>query len=156
MAGRWALGVGIAVAALLVANTATSLGGVVVAGVGMGDTYRNGSLHCKDQVLHIEIIYMPSSNGGPLKFDYLPGAACPGNNGGWYFGGRTQLNPLQHTWSCRGTEATGLFCEATDNLGTYANARVGPYTGPGKPVTFTSFIGYFMAPETYAGSFIAT
>jgi hypothetical protein len=155
MAGRWALGVGIAVAALLVANTATSLGGVVVAGVGMGDTYRNGSLYCKDQALRVTAVYVPNSGGGILDFEYLPGADCPGNNGGRYFGGSTQLNPLQHTWSCRGTEATGMSCQGTDNFGTYASARVGPYLGPGKPVTFTSFIEYFF-PTTFVGSFIPT
>jgi hypothetical protein len=122
----------------------------------MGDTYRNGSLYCKDQALRVTAVYVPNSGGGSLSFGYLPGAACPGNNGGFYFGGSTQLNPLRHTWGCQGTEANGMFCEGTSNTGTYGNARVGPYNGPGMPVTFTSFINYFMAPETYAGSFIPT
>lgn len=145
-------------ALLLLAVTIPSsdaVGGVLVAGVGAGDTYRpDGQPFCRGHPVNVQAIYWPGG-GAMLRVSYLPAPSCPLSNGGGYWVGYSNISPssmppVNFGFLCFGTESTGMYCDGTPEEDGWA--QVGPYSGPGSSVS----IDFCSPTRCIRGSFTAT
>lgn len=145
----------------MASSPSAALGGVLVAGVGFGETYipPGGPAICSGpgHLLDVEAVYLPGGKG-VLNAGYYPSTACPTSNGGVWFVGHTPVTigvpPSVEVRfdSCSGTEATGMSCRGEAMSGGLIWAQVGPYRGPGGSVNVE-----FCDPERcIRGSFTAT
>jgi hypothetical protein len=127
---RWAI-LGLLVAASMAVLPAQSVGGLTVHGVGTGVSWYPGNVSpCAGHPVTVDIFYMPN-RAAFLSYQHAGAAACPLRTGGVVTIGQlnvdgSQSPPVRFTFSCAGTEASGLYCS---NAG--VTIAVGPYNGPG-------------------------
>lgn len=145
------LTVGLAAGMLFLAGIGSSAGGVAVTGAGRGYAFApDGAYNCANAPFAIEILYLPG-NAAALKFSWVGiETNCPA----YYTGGSTLLGMLSYdtsrwppaswTWSCQGSELSGLTCAS-------GSVFVGPYSGPGLPMSLTKR----SALEHFDGVFVA-
>lgn len=130
---RWMMA-GVIGALLLSAGFGSAAGGLAVNGAGLGTSWASdGTGACNGHPAVVNIVYLPNS-AAILHFYYRGAVACPLETGGVAYGGVltwTVLPPSASlTFSCNGSEASGLYC-----IGADSQAWVSAYQGAGNPMT---------------------
>jgi hypothetical protein len=119
----------------LTSSSAYSVGGLVVGGVGIGDTFTpNGQPFCSGHAFQVIAQFLPG-NKGTLLLNYLGGPNCALSNGGGIFGARVDNSGGDTIrFFCNGSEATGLVCQGTIASGETIRGSIGAYRGAGSPI----------------------
>lgn len=140
---------GVALALLLVGSSIPAAGGLVLIGAGSGTASANdGSFYCSQASFTIRAVFLPG-NQGIAEFEWVDIQSCAVGQE-QFVGGQaaigtlsydlTEVPPAAWTFSCTGSESSGLDCGVM---------RIGPYHGPGSRNWLTKSTAF----ENFAGTF---